>query len=79
LEAVVVRDGEFTRYEAAVPWSALEPLRPQVGRWFGFALLLNDEDGSEPGSYARWGEGFGGQYRNPDARLFGRLVFREGW
>ena len=44
--AVVAREGRVTRYECAVPFSAMRTIKPTVGREFRFSLLVHDPDGT---------------------------------
>jgi hypothetical protein len=43
----VVRAGDQTRYEAAIPWSALPGLSPSPGAVAAFSLTVNECDGKE--------------------------------
>lgn len=56
------RQGTRTFYEAAIPWSALSPIKPAAGKQFGFSIVVNDNDGQTRG-YAEWGGGIVGEKR----------------
>lgn len=70
----IVRAGDMTRYEIAIPWSELIPVRPglQSGDVMGISIAINDADEN---SYKGWMQYMGGikPYRDPAA--FGDLVF----
>jgi len=52
IELAVVA-GEKTLYEAAIPWSELDPLEPYTGRWTPrFSIVVNDNDGTDREGYA---------------------------
>lgn len=49
----VVRDGETTVYEAAIPWTSL---KPEGGEIVGISILVNNDNG-DGRTYATWGGG----------------------
>ncbi len=51
-------DGTFV-YEAAIPWTRLEPIHPRNGAQFGFTILLNDNDGGGRRGWMEWTPGIG--------------------
>ena len=40
----VIRDGDVVRYEAAIPWSELARVEPQIGKEVSFAYFVWDRD-----------------------------------
>ena len=40
----IVRDGDFIRYEAAIPWSELDRVAPELGREVKFAYFIWDRN-----------------------------------
>ncbi|WNS46298.1 alpha/beta hydrolase fold domain-containing protein [Paenibacillus sp. MMS20-IR301] len=61
LQAAVVRKGQTTAYEAAIPWSGLtcETDRVQAGLKLKFALLVNDNDGNGRRGWIEYNGGIG--------------------
>ncbi len=55
----VVRQGDQTVYEAAIPLSEIKPLAPSPGAQIGFDLLVNDDDGSGRSGWIEWTPGIG--------------------
>jgi hypothetical protein len=58
----VVREGDRTRYEAAIPWQALlapPGWRPTPGAVLGFALLINDNDSAGRKGWLQLFDGIG--------------------
>ena len=55
----VVRQGDQTVYEAAIPISEIRPLAPSPGGQIGFDLLVNDDDGSGRSGWIEWTPGIG--------------------
>ncbi len=66
---VVRRTKGVTRYECAIPFSAMPTIRPDTGREFCFSLLVHDPDGT---GIRDWGEAAG---LWPDQRT--RLAWSE--
>jgi hypothetical protein len=46
-------------YEAIIPFSCLKPLIPEVGKTFGFSIIINDNDGNGRKGWIEWGGGIG--------------------
>ena len=69
----VIRKGNTTCYEAAIPWSELMVTKPQIGTVIGFSLLINDSDASDRG----WIEYMGGIGLPKEASLFGDLLLSD--
>lgn len=55
----IVRDGNLTRYEIAIPLKELKIIDPDKTRVFGFSFLVNDNDGSGRRGWIEWGSGIG--------------------
>ena len=57
----IVRDekAKVTRYELALPWSALGVAEPPVGKWMGMNILINDNDGTDRRGWMEWAPGIG--------------------
>lgn len=53
----VKREGTSTVYKCAIPLSELQPLRPQIGKTVGFALVLNDNDDAGRKGWLEWNTG----------------------
>ena len=70
----VVREGEITTYEAAIPLSALAPLKPAPDKTIGFSIILNDNDGQRRKGWLEWSSGIG---REKMPSLYGDLTFTE--
>jgi len=51
---VVSREGDFTVYRGALPWTAVRGAKPPV-QGFSFAVFVNDNDGKGRKGYLRWG------------------------
>jgi beta-xylosidase len=57
----IVRDGDTTSYEIALPFEALLPdMLPEAQTMFGVSILVNDWDGSER-HIVEWGSGIANQ------------------
>lgn len=69
---VVVREGQQTRYEAAIPWSAVPDIRPVPGAVAAFSMTVNECDGE---GFRGWLELTPGICGGKDASHFARLVF----
>jgi len=56
----VVREGDMTTYEIALPWRLvnIKPQDVRAGRILGFSLLLNENDGDKR-DMLEWGSGIG--------------------
>jgi len=59
-------------YQAAIPWSQLEPFKPRDGAVCGFNVVVNDNDGRGPKSWIGWTPEIRG---SKDTSYFGDLVF----
>ena len=70
----VVRSGDVTIYEVAIPFSGLKPLKPECGKTVGFSILLNDDDGGGREGWLEWTSGIG---REKSPSLYGDLTFVE--
>lgn len=69
---VVLREGNRTRYEAAIPWSAIAGIRPFSGAVAAFSMTVNECDGE---GFRGWLELTPGICGGKDASQFARLVF----
>jgi hypothetical protein len=69
----VVREGTVTRYEAAVPWSALGVARPVPSLSLTWSLTVNDNDGDGFRGWLEWTPGVCGG-KNSSAFGWLRLV-----
>ena len=69
---VVVREGDYTVYEAAIPLSELAPLKPEAGKTVGFSMVVNDDDGNGRKSWLEWSSGIG---REKLPSLYGDITF----
>jgi len=60
-QLAVVRDetAKVTYYEAAIPWSILKLPGSPEGRWIGFNVLVNDDDGESRRGWINWAPGIG--------------------
>ena len=65
-----VREGEITRYDIELPWSALG-VKPKRGMKLGFSFLVNDNDGAVRKGFLQWTSGIGPR---KDPRQFGTLI-----
>lgn len=65
-----VREGEITRYDIELPWSALG-VTPKRGMKLGFSFLVNDNDGAVRKGFLQWTSGIGPR---KDPRQFGTLI-----
>lgn len=68
----VVREGTHTRYEMAVPWSALPGVKYAPGSATAFSFTVNERDGEQFGGWLEWTPGICG---GKDAAQFGILRF----
>jgi len=71
-KVAIVRDGTHTRYEAAVPWSALPRISHAPGGVNAFSLTVNETDEETFGGWLEWTPGICG---GKDSSQFGRIVF----
>ena len=71
-ELAVVPEGGVTRYELAVPWSALGCDPPQDGGRMGLNVIVNDDDGRGRTGILMWTPDDSGGHT--DSRLFGDLL-----
>jgi len=53
------REGKHTRYEAAIPWAAIPPLRPEAGKDVRLNFILNENDGTTREGYLECRPGIG--------------------
>lgn len=67
----VLREGERTIYEAAIPWSALGVKSPRAGLRSAWSMTVNDNDGAGFRGWLEWTPGICG---GKDSSLFGWLV-----
>ena len=67
-------NAETAVYELAIPWNEIAPFHPSSGKGSGFAILINDNDGS---GRIRWLEWAGGIGRGADPEKFGEIIFVE--
>jgi hypothetical protein len=65
---VVVREGTITRYEAAIPWTALGVTGMQAGRRLAWSMTVNDNDGEGFRGWLEWTPGVCG---DKDSAAFG--------
>ena len=75
LECTIVRSGNNTIYELAIPWSEL--LKDQAvepGLVVGFSLLVNDNDGTGRRGWIEYNSGIG---LAKDPSMFGDLLLIE--
>lgn len=75
-ELAVTRDGNQTIYELAIPWSELfgEEYEIDPSKIYGFAIVLNDNDGSDRLGFLEYYTGLG---IDKNAALFGKLRLEE--
>lgn len=71
-KVAIVRDGTHTRYEAAVPWSALPRVSNAPGAVNAFSLTVNEADGDTFGGWLEWTPGICG---SKDSSQFGKILF----
>jgi hypothetical protein len=64
----VAREGAITRYEAAIPWSALGVTGMQAGRRLAWSMTVNDNDGEGFRGWLEWTPGVCG---DKDSAAFG--------
>ena len=75
VRAIVVRRGNLTFYEAAIPAAAICPtFSIGPGKATGFSLLVNDNDGNGRKGWLQWSSGIG---TSRDSTLFGTMTFAE--
>jgi len=74
VKLAVKREGNITKYEAAIPWNELVMVQPQPGTLLGFSLLINDNDGYGRRGWIEYMSGIGSG-KNP--HLFGDLLLIE--
>ena len=67
----VVRQDNVTRYEAAVPWTALGVATPGAGKRISWSLTVNDNDGEGFRGWLEWTPGVCG---SKDSSEFGWLT-----
>ncbi len=75
IELAIVRGGDVTTYEAAIPWQQLLPFAPGQQDRLGFAVVFMDNDGIGLEGHADWAGGIAGS-KNPS--LFGTLELLPG-
>lgn len=64
------------RYELAIPWDELAPLRPaNDGGWLGLSLVFSEDDGSGRETRVNWFGGANGNGLARDPRLMGDVHF----
>lgn len=68
----VIRDGDHTRYEAAIPWEALPGIVHAAGSVAAFSFTVNESDG---GGFRGWLELTPGICGGKDASHFALLRF----
>jgi hypothetical protein len=64
----VTREGTVTRYEAAIPWSALGVKDMRAGRRLAWSMTVNDNDGEGFRGWLEWTPGICG---SKDSSAFG--------
>ncbi len=72
---MVKRSGVKTIYQAAIPLADLAPLKPKAVKTVGFALVLNDDDGTGRKSWLKWNSGIALE-KTP--YTFGDITFTGG-
>ena len=73
-EGAILRNNGETVYEIAIPWSELfnDDFKPEIGKTYGFSLLVNDNDGdSVRHGWLNYNDGIGSV---KDSLLFGNLT-----
>ncbi|MBR4519708.1 MAG: hypothetical protein IKO65_11980 [Victivallales bacterium] len=68
------REGNLTRYRAAIPWNKLALPPPKPGMLISFAFTVNDNDSDHLRGWLEWASGVCG---GKDSSLFGELRFGE--
>lgn len=58
VEGGIKVEGNRITYLFAIPWEKLG-IKPEVGKTFGFSLLVNDNDGKGRKGWMEWGSGIG--------------------
>jgi hypothetical protein len=69
----IIRDEnkKITHYKAAIPWSVLGWTENIDGRWMGFNLIVNDDDGAGRKGCIMWSEGIN---RTKDPSKFNKIL-----
>ena len=70
----ITRDGDTTRYRAAIPWSAMLLKPPRPGEAITFSFTVNDNDSDHLRGWLEWSSGVCG---GKDSSRFGELHFAE--
>jgi hypothetical protein len=72
----IVRDeaAKSTRYEAAIPWSAIGYETRPKNRWMGLNILFNEDDGNHRRGALQWSTGM--MFRK-QPNLFNKVVFEN--
>ena len=70
----ITRDGDTTRYRAALPWSAMLLKPPRPGETITFSFTVNDNDSDHLRGWLEWSSGVCG---GKDSSRFGELHFAE--
>ncbi len=75
-EAVVIHENGHTYYEIAIPWTELITKPENITDYydFGFAMLVNDNDGYGRRGWCEYTSGIG---RGKNTDLFGRLILSK--
>ncbi|MEK6645164.1 MAG: CehA/McbA family metallohydrolase [Candidatus Firestonebacteria bacterium] len=71
---VIKRNGGML-YQASMPFEYLKPLCPELGKTFGFSIIVNDNDGLGRKGFIEWAGGIGDK-KSP--ALWGTATFVKG-
>ena len=74
IEATWTREGETTKYVAAIPWKSLNVKTPRIGLPLKFSMLINDADESKQRHWVEW---YGGIASGMDLSLYGDAILAK--